>query len=564
MINFIKIINFSSLQKFSKALRVTISILPVSCLLIGIGSVFSNPSNIVYVDKFFFQDVLGLMKAIGNAILLNMPLIFSVGISIGVARIGQGTAALGGLIGYLTFNITGNYFIETFSGLVEAEAMSSVGRINFLGVQTLNTGIAGSLAVGLLVGYLHNKFYNMKLPKAFVFFSECHFVPIVIVLPFCVILAICFCLIWSSVDTLIASLGLFVFRFEYFGSFLYGFLNRLLLPLGLHSILSFPFEFTSLGGVETINDNIFRGIKNIFHAQLLDPSLAKFSPGLAKISSGFYLSIMFGLPGAALGVYKGIVHEDKSKVAALLFSGALTAFLTGITEPLEFLFIFTAPLLYFVHAIYSGFALLFANFFDVRIGNTFSTGFLDFFMFGILQGNSRTNWISIVPLGIIFFALYYFTFSWLYRYFDFQIFVADDPFFEGQEGKLESLGIAHLLIQGLGGFDNIKKIDVCSTRLHVDVVNVELIDNDLLKEAGALKIGLVNGKVQLFYGSNSYYIKKAIDTYSPKSLFEASVMVAVDNVKKGLKTYIEMKEDKKLEKQGKSGKAYKLSELEED
>ncbi len=143
--------------------------------------------------------------------------------------------------------------------------------------------------------------------------------PIVIVLPFCVILAICFCLIWSSVDTLIASLGLFVFRFEYFGSFLYGFLNRLLLPLGLHSILSFPFEFTSLGGVETINDNIFRGIKNIFHAQLLEPSLAKFSPGLAKISSGFYLSIMFGLPGAALGVYKGIVHEDKSKVAALLF-----------------------------------------------------------------------------------------------------------------------------------------------------------------------------------------------------------------------------------------------------
>ncbi len=186
MINFIKIINFSSLQKFSKALRVPISILPVSCLLIGIGSVFSNSSSIVYVDKIFIQNVLALMKAIGNAILLNMPLIFSIGISIGVARMGQGTAALGGLIGYLTFNITENYFIEAFSGLVEAETMSSVGRINFFGVQTLNTGIAGSLAVGLLVGYLHNKFYNMKLPKPFVFFSECHFVPIVIILPFCV------------------------------------------------------------------------------------------------------------------------------------------------------------------------------------------------------------------------------------------------------------------------------------------------------------------------------------------------------------------------------------------
>ncbi len=185
-------------------------------------------------------------------------------------------------------------------------------------------------------------------------------------------------------------------------------------------------------------------------------------------------------------------------------------------------------------------------------------------MFGILQGNSKTNWISVLPLGAMFFALYYFTFSWLYRYFDFQIFVTDDPFFEGQEGKLESLGIAHLLIQGLGGFDNITKLDVCSTRLHVDVVNTELVDNNLLKEAGVLKIGLVNGKVQLFYGSNVYYIKNAIDTYSPKSLFEASVMVAVDNVKKGFKTYIEMKEDKKLEKQGKSGKTYKLSELEED
>lgn len=564
MINFIKIINFSSLQKFSKALRVPISILPVSCLLIGIGSVFSNSSSIVYVDKIFIQNVLALMKAIGNAILLNMPLIFSIGISIGVARMGQGTAALGGLIGYLTFNITENYFIEAFSGLVEAETMSSVGRINFFGVQTLNTGIAGSLAVGLLVGYLHNKFYNMKLPKPFVFFSECHFVPIVIILPFCVFLAIFFCLIWSSFDDLIASLGLFVFRFEYFGSFLYGFLNRLLLPLGLHSILSFPFEFTSLGGVEIVNGDTVRGLKNIFYAQLLDPSLGKFSSGFAKISSGFYLSIMFGLPGAALGVYKGIVHEDKNKVAALLFSGALTAFLTGITEPLEFLFIFTAPLLYFVHAAYSGFALLLANFFNVTIGNSFSTGFLDFFMFGILQGNSKTNWISVLPLGAMFFALYYFTFSWLYRYFDFQIFVTDDPFFEGQEGKLESLGIAHLLIQGLGGFDNITKLDVCSTRLHVDVVNTELVDNNLLKEAGVLKIGLVNGKVQLFYGSNVYYIKNAIDTYSPKSLFEASVMVAVDNVKKGFKTYIEMKEDKKLEKQGKSGKTYKLSELEED
>ncbi|WP_210382048.1 PTS transporter subunit EIIC, partial [Borreliella garinii] len=170
----------------------------------GIGSVFSNSSNIVYVDKFFFQDILGLMKAIGNAILLNMPLIFSIGISIGVARIGQGTAALAGLIGYLTFNITENYFIETFSGLVEADAMSSMGRINFLGVQTLNTGIAGSLVVGLVVGYLHNKFYNIKLPKPFIFFSECHFVPVVIIMPFCVILAIFFCLIWSSFDKLIA------------------------------------------------------------------------------------------------------------------------------------------------------------------------------------------------------------------------------------------------------------------------------------------------------------------------------------------------------------------------
>ncbi|AIJ29490.1 PTS transporter subunit EIIC [Borreliella valaisiana] len=564
MINFIKIINFSSLQKFSKALRVPISVLPVSCLLIGIGSVFSNSSNIVYVDKFFFQDILGLMKAIGNAILLNMPLIFSIGISIGVARIGQGTAALAGLIGYLTFNITENYFIETFSGLVEADAMSSMGRINFLGVQTLNTGIAGSLVVGLVVGYLHNKFYNIKLPKPFIFFSECHFVPVVIIMPFCVILAIFFCLIWSSFDKLIASLGIFVFRFDYLGSFLYGFLNRLLLPLGLHSILSFPFEFTSLGGVEMINGETFRGLKNIFYAQLIDPSLSKFSSGFAKISSGFYISIMFGLPGAALGVYKGIVHEDKSKVAALLFSGALTAFLTGITEPLEFLFIFTAPLLYFVHSIYSGLALLLANFFDVTIGSTFSNGFLDFFMFGILQGNSKTNWINVVPLGVIFFTLYYFTFSWLYRYFDFQIFVADDPFFEGQEGKLESLGIAHLLIQGLGGFDNITKLDVCSTRLHIDVVNTELVDNNLLKEAGVLKIGFVNGKVQLFYGSNAYYIKKAIDTYSPKSLFETSVMVAVDNVKKGFKTYVDMREDKKLEKQGKLGKTYKLSESEED
>ncbi|WP_199911287.1 PTS transporter subunit EIIC [Candidatus Borreliella tachyglossi] len=563
MINFFKILRFAKLQKVSNAISLPLSILPISCLMLGIGSAMLNPSNSAYIDNNVFKAILGLMKTTGNIITLNIPLLFAIGITVGIARVHKGSAALSGLIGYLTFNVTENYFLEMFSELVDPSLMSSMGQINVLGIQTLNTGIVGALAVGLLVGCLHNRFYDIKLPLPFSFFSGFRFVPVV-ALPFCILLGIIFCSIWPNLDEIIASFGFFISKFDYFGSFLYGVLNRLLIPLGLHSILSFPFNFTSLGGTEVINGQAVRGIQNIFYAQLSDPQLTKFYAGISRFNSGFYLSIMFGLPGAAFGVYRGIIHDNKSKVASLLFSGALTAFMTGITEPLEFLFIFTAPLLYFVNAIYTGFALLIANILGISIGNTFSTGFFDFFMFGILQGHAKTNWIYILPLGFAFFGLYYFTFKWLYNYFDFQIFGVDEPFFEGSEGKVEGMGIAHLIVQGLGGLDNIQRFDVILTDLKFVVFSPELVSQDLLKETGALNVVAIDNTIRIAYGTHVYYIKQAIEAYSPKRLFGASVVVVSDNVKQGIKAYIEMREDDKLEKQGKTGKLYKLTKDEAD
>ncbi|BCR21559.1 PTS system glucose-specific EIICBA component [Borrelia sp. HM] len=556
--NFFEILRFANLQKFSNAVRLPISVLTIFCLMLGIVSAMSDPSNLFYIDNIVFKVILGLIKATSNIIILNIPLLFVVGITIGISRMQKGLAALSGIIGYLIFNITENYFLDVFSRLAEPNLMSSVGQINILGIQTLNTGIFGSLAVGLLVGYLHNKFYCIELPEPFSFFSGFRFV-LIVIFPFCILLGIVFVLVWPHLNALITSFGLFISKFNYFDSFLYGFLNRILIPLGLHSILTFPFNFTPLGGTEVINGQVFGGIQNIFYAQLADPNLTKFHSGISRFNSGFYLSIMFGLPGAAFGVYKGIIHDDKSKISPLLFSGALAACLTGITEPLEFLFIFTAPLLYFIHAIYTGFALLIANIFDIAVGVTFSAGFFDFFMFGILQGHAKTNCLYLLPLGFAFFVLYYLTFKWVYNYFDFQIFGVGDPFFEGSEGQVEGIGIAHLVSKGLGGLDNIQEYSIISTYLNFVVFSSELVSEDILKKTGALHIVIVDNKIRIDYGTNAHYIKQAIGSYSPKKLFKASVVAASDNVKQGIKAYIEMKEDDKLERQGETGKLYKLN-----
>ncbi|AHH08078.1 PTS transporter subunit EIIC [Borrelia anserina] len=563
MIDAFKVLRFASLQKFSNAVRLPISVLTIFCLMLGIGSALSNPSNLFYIDNIGFKVILGLIKNIGNIIIVNIPLLFVIGIAIGVSRVQKGPAALSGLIGYLIFNITENYFLDMFSELAEPNLMSSVGQVNILGIQTLNTGIFGALAVGLLVGYLHNKFYFIELPGPFSFLSGVRFVPIII-FPFCVLLGITFVLVWPYFNGLITFLGFFIAKFNYFDSFLYGFLNRIFIPLGLHSILAFPFNFTSLGGTEFVNGQVVGGVQNIFYAQLSDPYLTRFSSSISRFNSGFYLSIMFGLPGAVFGVYRGIIHDDKSKIFPLLFSGAFAAFLTGITEPLEFLFVFTAPLLYFIHAVYTGFALLIANVFDIAVGMTFSAGFFDVFMFGILQGHDKTNWIYLLPLGVAFFILYYFTFKWVYNYFDFQIFNIDEPFFTGIEGEVEGIGIAHLVVQGLGGLDNIQEFGVISTDLSFMVFSPELISEDLLKKAGALNIVLVDNTIKIDYGANVNYIRRAIENYSPEKLFKASVVVASDSVKQGIKAYIEMKEDDKLEKQGVTGKLYKLNKDDED
>ncbi len=563
VIGFLKILKFANLQKFSSAVRLPISVTTIFSLMLGIGSAFLNPSNLFYIDNAVLKLVLGLIKSISNIVILNIPLFFVIGIAVVVARVQKGTAALLGLVGYLIFNVTENYFLGVFSGLAESDLMSSVGQVKVLGIQTLNTGILGGLSVGLLVGYLHNRFCNIELPGPFDIFSGIRFVSMVI-FPFCILLGVLFFLVWPYFNELVTSFGFFIAKLDYYGSFFYGFLNRILIPLGLHSILTFPFNFTSLGGSEIINDQVVGGIQNIFYAQLSDPYLTKFSSSISRFNSGFYLSIMFGLPGAAFGVYRGIIHDDKRKILALLFPGAFAAFFTGITEPLEFLFVFTAPLLYFVHAIYTGFALLIANILDISVGMTFSAGFLDFVMFGILQGHDKTNWLYLLPLGLLFFALYYFTFKWVYNYFDFQILGVGEPFFAGSEGEVEGMGIAHLIVQGLGGLDNIQEFGVVSTNLNFVVFSPELRFEDFLKKTGALNIVTIGNTIQIDYGTNVYYIKQAIENYSSKSLFKSSVIVASDNIRQGIKAYIEMKEDDKREKQGATGKLYKLNKDDRD
>lgn len=527
---------FGVLQRVGRGFMLPIAILPVAGLLLGLGSSFTNETTIetyrlsaILGDGTVLHALLVIMNKVGSAVFDNLPLIFAVGVAIGMAKKEKEVAALSAVIAYLVMNTGANAMLQLTGKILEDGSISPDvldGTItNVCGILTLQMGVFGGIIVGLGVAALHNKFYKIELPNALSFFGGTRFVPIVSTVVY-MFVGILMYFIWPTVQNGIYALGGLVTGTGYIGTFIFGLIKRSLIPFGLHHVFYIPFWHTAVGGTMEVAGKMVQGAQNIFFAQLADSAnITHFSTDATRYFSGEFIFMIFGLPGGAFAIYRCAKPEKKKQVGGLLLSAALACMLTGITEPLEFSFLFVAPALFIVHVILAAFTYMIAHILNIAIGLTFSAGALDFFLFGILQGNSKTNWVLVIPLGILYFFLYYFIFSFLIRKFDFKTpgreeeIKVDADVQARNTGESETANVnvkdelSAAIVRGLGGKENISDIDCCVTRLHCTVIDLHKIDDKLLKATGASGVVRKGRGVQIVYGPKVAVIKSNLEDY---------------------------------------------------
>ena len=401
---------FGVLQRVGRSFMLPIALLPVAGLLLGIGSSFTNPTTLeayrltnIIKEGGLLYTILDIMSKTGSAVFDNLALLFAMGVAIGMAKREKEVAALSGAISYLIMNTAISALITAKGGV---EAMAANSTTSTLGITTLQMGVFGGIIVGLGVAALHNRFYKIQLPQTLSFFGGTRFVPIICSIVYLAVGILMF-FIWPVVQSGIAHLGQLVLQSGYAGTWIYGIIERALIPFGLHHVFYMPFWQTQLGGSMIIDGVTVQGAQNIFFAQLASKSTEQFAVSATRFMSGKFPFMIFGLPAAAYAMYKAARPEKKKLVGGLLLSAALTSMLTGITEPLEFTFLFVAPVMYAVHCVLAGLSYMLMHIFNVGVGMTFSGGLIDLTLFGILQGNSKTNWIWIVITGLFYAVIYY-------------------------------------------------------------------------------------------------------------------------------------------------------------
>lgn len=486
---------FKKFSKLGQAFMLPIAILPVAGLLLGLGSALSNDAAVAqfaFLGSDWLQAIFTIMTAAGNAVFANLSLIFTIGIAVGLSDGDKGTAGLSGGVAYLVYTATIAALLQLFS----AEGA------------TIDTGVLGSIVIGLTVTFLHNRYRKIELPQFLGFFGGSRFIPIVSSLA-AIILGLVFYLIWPPIQRGLESLGEMIANMGSIGSFFYGFFLRLTGAVGLHHTIYPLFWYTSLGGVETVAGETISGAQNIYFAQLADPNFTGMFTYGTRFFAGRFATMMFGLPAAALGMYHAIPKENRAENSGFYFSSALTSFLTGITEPIEFSFLFAAPWLYVIHAFLDGVSFFVADILQIRIGNTFSGGLIDFMLFGSFQGNEKTNWLLVIPVGIVWAFVYYFVFKTLVRKFKvavpgMEVNVGEMPKASDKGGKKSSLNEQALtIIEALGTEENIEYVTACATRLRVSVKDNQIVDKDTLKNLGATAVLEVQNGVQAIYGGKS-------------------------------------------------------------
>lgn len=524
---------FGVLQRVGRSFMLPIAILPVAGLLLGVGGSFTNETMLetyglmgVMGPGTVLNAVLQVMSAAGDIVFGNLPIIFAMGVAIGMAKKEKEVAAISAAIAFFIMHASIGAMITNHGG---AKAMLDGATTSVVGITSLQMGVFGGIIVGLGVSALHNRFYKIELPQVLSFFGGTRFVPIVCGLTFTVVGILMF-FIWPVIQQGIYSIGGVVLESGYAGTWVYGLMERALIPFGLHHVFYLPFWQTALGGTMEVGGQIIEGAQNIFFAQLAEPSIEHFSVSATRFMSGKFPLMIFGLPGAALAMYKVAKPEKREAAAGLLASAALTSMITGITEPLEFTFLFVAPLLYAVHCIFAGFAYMLMHILNVGVGMTFSGGLIDLFLFGALQGNGKTNWLLILPVGLAYFVVYYFLFSFLIKKMDLKTPGRDDSEevklyrrsdvdaknkgAAAQDGTLsEEDALSAAICKGLGGKKNISDVDCCATRLRCTVHKSALVDDGLLKSTGASGVVHKGNGVQVIYGPRVTVIKSNLEDY---------------------------------------------------
>lgn len=520
---------FGILQRVGRSFMLPIAILPVAGLLLGIGQSFTNETmlrtyhlmNLMGPGTVLYA-ILKILGDCGNIIFENMPLLFAVGVSIGMARSEKEVAALSGIVAFFIMHTAISAMITLNGG---SQVLHRGAIDDILGIKSLQMGVFGGIIVGLGVAVLHNKFYKIKLPDVISFFGGTRFVPIICTVVYIFVGIIMF-FIWPPIQNIMYELGNIVRASGYFGTFIYGVMERALIPFGLHHVFYLPFWQTSLGGAMKVAGKTVEGAQNIFFAQLADSSTRHFSVEATRFMAGKFPLMIFGLPGAALAMYQCAKPEKKKLVGGLFASAVLTTILTGITEPLEFMFLFVAPGLYAIHCLLAGMSFMLMHILKVCVGMTFSGGMIDMFLFGILQGQEKTNWMMFVPVGILYFILYYFLFHFLILKFHIktpgreekeEISVYPVNQSENVPKEKEVLSktavVSEMIVQGLGGAQNIKDIDCCVTRLRCTVRDPALVKDEILRKSGARGVMKKGDGVQIIYGPLVTVIKSNLEDY---------------------------------------------------
>ena len=522
---------FGVLQRVGRAFMLPIALLPIAGLLLGIGASFTNTTTL---ETYRLLGIMGpgtvlysffsLLASVGTVIFDNLPLLFAMGVALGMAENEKATATLSAAIAFFVMHQTISTLLS-ISGRLAPGMMQEGTVASVVGIPSLQMGVFGGIIVGLGVAWLNNRFYKIRLPNVISFFGGSRFVPIISTAAYILVGAVMFFL-WPYVQSGIYAIGNLVLRSGYAGTFIYGFTERILIPFGLHHVFYLPFWQTGVGGSALIDGTMVYGAQNIFFAELASPTTTRFSVEACRFMSGKFPLMIFGLPGAALAMYTCADDRKKRAAGGLFLSAALTAMLTGITEPLEFTFLFVAPMLYVIHSIFAGLAYMLMHILGVGVGMTFSGGLIDLTLFGALQGNAKTNWLMIPLVGVFYFIVYYLLFRFLIRkrnYLtpgrevgesdDVKLYTRADYNEKKTNARASSRETSQLILEGLGGRDNVATLDCCATRLRVSVKDPELVNDARLRESGASGIIRRGSGVQIVYGPQVSVIKSELEEY---------------------------------------------------
>lgn len=495
-------------QGLGKTFMLPVSLLAACGIMLGIGSSFASsvtaeilPFLKIPAIKLFFE----FMSTVGSFAFSNLPIMFAMAIPLGLARQDKGVAAFSGYVGFVMSSMTANFFLKVTGTLATPENMKAAGQAMFFGIQSIDIGVLGGVIIGVIVYKIHDKFCEIKLPDALAFFGGARFVPIATAVIVGVV-GLVIPLIWPFFNGIIIKIGDLISKAGIFGPFLFGAGEGVLRPFGLHHILVAMIRFTSAGGEAIINGEPVYGALNIFYREfangILDPNVTRF------LSQGKMPSYMFGLPAVALAIYNTARPENKKRIKGLLVSGIVACVIGGITEPLEFIFLFISPILYLFHCIMVGLGFMTMGILKVAIGNT-DGNLIDFIVFGVLQG-FRTKWYLVIPVGVIWFIIYYFVFKYVILKFDLKT-PGREKVTDNSEIKLGGFD-AERLLKALGGKENIVSLDNCITRLRLVVNDMGLINEEEIKATGAIAIvKLDEYNLQVVIGPQVHVVKNKLD-----------------------------------------------------